>query len=110
MTDGKLVRDRIPEIIRARGEKPTVHTVDGDRLFDALIAKLSEEAQELRRAPQAHQVEELADLVEVIRGLAAHLGIDPQNLEVVTASKREERGGFTQGLWLEMESSPNDLP
>ena len=110
MTSGKLVRDRIPEIIRARGEDPMVHTIDGDRLFDALITKLSEESQELRSAPPTHQVEELADMLEVICGLASHLAIELEDLEELRASKREQRGGFTKGLWLEMCSSPNHQP
>ena len=104
MMEGKLVRDRIPEIIRARGEEPIVHAISGGELFDALIAKLSEETEELRSASTADQAEELADLLEVVRSLALHLGIDLEKLEEVVASKRERRGGFADGLWLEMPS------
>ena len=101
---GKLIRDRIPELMRARGEEPGVQTINGERLFNALIAKLVEESEELRSAATADQIQELADMLEVIRALASHIGIDLQDLENVTASKREERGGFTKGLWLEMQA------
>jgi predicted house-cleaning noncanonical NTP pyrophosphatase (MazG superfamily) len=104
LAEGKLVRDRIPEIIRARGEEPIVHAISGEALLDALIAKLAEESEELRSAAIADQAEELADLLEVVRAIALHLGIDLQELEEVGASKREERGGFAEGLWLEMPS------
>jgi predicted house-cleaning noncanonical NTP pyrophosphatase (MazG superfamily) len=104
LAKGKLVRDRIPEIIRARGEEPIVHAISGEALLDALIAKLAEEGEELRSAAAGDRAEELADLMEVVRAIALHLTIDLQELEAIVASKREERGGFAGGLWLEMPS------
>ncbi|WP_406039425.1 hypothetical protein OG799_28535 [Micromonospora sp. NBC_00898] len=41
---GKLVRDRIPEIISAGGEIPEVQVLGAEDFFPALIAKLHEEA------------------------------------------------------------------
>lgn len=46
MTDGKLVRDLIPDLIRQSGRMVEVHYLTGDDLMAALGAKLVEEAQE----------------------------------------------------------------
>jgi predicted house-cleaning noncanonical NTP pyrophosphatase (MazG superfamily) len=101
MADGKLVRDRIPEIIREQGREPIVRTIQGAELFEALVAKVAEEAEELRLSVgRADQMEELADLLEVVNAIARHLGIELSEVEAVAGTKRTRRGGFTKGLWL----------
>ncbi len=102
---GKLVRDRIPEIIEATGVEPQVRSLQGDELLDALIAKLGEEAAELRAAKDSERVEELADVLEVIDALAAHLGISVQEVQQTAEIKRALRGGFGKGLWLATPSN-----
>ncbi|WP_189239026.1 nucleoside triphosphate pyrophosphohydrolase [Planomonospora parontospora] len=47
---GKLIRDRIPEIIEAAGRTATVRVLDEAELASALTAKLAEKAEELRQA------------------------------------------------------------
>ncbi|KUI17404.1 hypothetical protein AU191_08840 [Mycolicibacterium acapulense] len=97
---GKLVRDRIPEIIEASGRTARVRMLQGDELFNALLAKLHEESDELRTAPIDDRVEELADILEVVYALAAYVGVDNASLRRVADAKRKQRGGFTRGLWL----------
>lgn len=46
----KLVRDRIPELIRASGRTPVIRTLSDDEYWAALDAKLDEEVVELRAA------------------------------------------------------------
>ena len=68
-TDGKLVRDRIPEIIEAAGGQATARLLDQAERLPALLAKLQEESDELRAAASpAVQSEELADVLEVLPG------------------------------------------
>jgi predicted house-cleaning noncanonical NTP pyrophosphatase (MazG superfamily) len=81
-----------------------VRIVAGDELREALLCKLNEEAAELRSAPENERIEELADILEVVRALAQYLGIDMAELERVAAAKRAERGGFAYGLWLVSET------
>ena len=102
----KLVRDRIPDIITAAGKRPVSRIVTGDELLDALLAKLHEEGEELRQAVGADRAEELADLFEVIRGLAHHLRLDMDQLTEIANNKRSQRGGFEQGVWLETVDNP----
>lgn len=42
----KSVRDKIPEIIRSKGETPIVQTMNDEEYISALEAKLSEECSE----------------------------------------------------------------
>lgn len=100
MTTGKLVRDRIPEVIKADGRKPKVRRLSGEALLAALDGKLDEERAEFIAAEgDEAKCEELADMVEVIIALACQHGCDEAGLMEIVARKREERGGFSEGLF-----------
>ncbi len=101
---GKLVRNRIPEIIRSTSRTPQVRVLDGEELREALLSKLEEETCELRTASASQRLEELADIYEVIQALARNFGIDMNRLGRVADAKRAERGGFDGGLWLVSDS------
>lgn len=97
---GKLVRDRIPEIIRAGGGDPVV-TVLGDADYrEALLEKLFEEAAELREASAAGVAEEIADVLEVLRAVAHVHGYEWWDIEKIAEVKRTERGAFLERLHL----------
>ncbi|MEV6235185.1 nucleoside triphosphate pyrophosphohydrolase [Lentzea sp. NPDC051838] len=87
----KLVRDRIPEIIRANGEEPVTEIADAERYHELLRDKLSEEVAEFL---ESGEVEELADVLEVLHALARAAGVTPSELERIRAKKAAERGGF----------------
>ncbi|MDX6740262.1 NUDIX domain-containing protein [Actinocorallia sp. A-T 12471] len=91
------MRDRIPELIRASGGRPDVRTADPAEMRRLLLAKLWEEADEFSAEPS---VEELADVLEVVRALADGIGCDAVELERVRAAKAAARGGFAEGLVL----------
>ena len=95
---GKLVRDRIPEIIRASGKTCTTRTLTPDEAIPALDAKLSEELQEYLADGS---LEELADLLEVMMAVTAARGHAFSEVEDLRRRKADARGGFTQRLWLE---------
>ena len=100
--EGKLVRDRIPEIIEAAGGQPSTRVLDKAERLPALLAKLQEESDELRAAPSpGEQSEELADVFEVIKAIASELGQPWNEIEATAAEKRAERGGFGDGIWLQ---------
>jgi predicted house-cleaning noncanonical NTP pyrophosphatase (MazG superfamily) len=98
---GKLVRDRIPEIIEADGRVPMRRTLTEDEYGDALLAKLQEEASELAGAAPADRLEEAADVYEVLLALVAHTGHSLEDLTRAADRKRTERGGFLGRVWLE---------
>ncbi len=94
----KLVRDKIPDRLRAEGLEPVV-TVD--RTHHPLFAKLHEEADELAlTVDREATVEELADVYEVWRSLCYRFGVQQSEVTQRAAAKREEKGGFEEGYIL----------
>jgi predicted house-cleaning noncanonical NTP pyrophosphatase (MazG superfamily) len=96
-TYNKLVRDKIPEIIRADGRECDTAIVTGDEKYKLLEAKLEEEVNEFL---EDKNLEELADVMEVLFGLADSLGYSEEDLLKARDKKREERGGFKEGIVL----------
>ena len=99
MTTGKLVRDGIPQIIRDKGQAPIITVADETEYRLRLREKLGEEALEyLNASSDGEAIEELADVLEVVRALAVLHGADAGQLEKVRAAKAEARGGFEQRI------------
>lgn len=97
MTEGKLVRDRIPDIIRQSGLRPCVHTAAPEEYRRRLRAKLQEEVAEFLDSDTDDAPEELADILEVVYTLAADLGLSPGQLEQLRERKAAERGASPVG-------------
>jgi predicted house-cleaning noncanonical NTP pyrophosphatase (MazG superfamily) len=97
----KLVRDGIPRIIEADGGRPVTRVLDRAGYLAALRAKLIEEAEEARAASDRQLRSELADVLEVLRALAAAHGMSWEDVVAEAARKRDERGGFDQRIFLE---------
>lgn len=97
ITYNKLVRDRIPEIIRSSGKACMTETLSAEEYVRMLDAKLDEELAEYHID---QNIEELADLLEVIYAAAAARGWTPDSLEKVRAKKARERGGFEKRILL----------
>jgi predicted house-cleaning noncanonical NTP pyrophosphatase (MazG superfamily) len=96
-TYNKLVRDSIPAIIEATGAACETEILsDADYLF-LLDAKLDEELAEYH---QDQNIEELADLMEVIYACAKARGYTVAELESVRAEKAAKRGGFDRKILL----------
>ncbi len=98
----KLVRDRIPDIIEASGKKCTTAVLGDAEYLKQLEKKLSEEWNEyLTSKDVCAQVEELADILEVIYAIAEAKGVTIEELEAIRAKKAEERGAFKERILLE---------
>ena len=93
----KLVRDRIPEIIEASGKHCKTAILSEEEYLKLLDAKLDEELAEYHKD---QNIEELADLLEVIRAAAIARGYTLEELENVRAKKAEKRGGFSRKILL----------
>ncbi|MGQ0773085.1 MAG: hypothetical protein ACT4NY_01480 [Pseudonocardiales bacterium] len=95
---GKLVRDRIPEIIQRAGLTPVVETASPQDYGRYVRAKLKEELEEYL---SSGDVAEVADLIEVCFAAAALHGVSPDELLAIAQDKRQQRGGFDERLiWL----------
>ena len=93
----KLVRDRIPEIIEASGKTCVTEILSDEEYLKMIDAKLDEELAEYH---QDQNLEELADLTEVIRAAVIARGYTLEDLERVRAEKTAERGGFEKMILL----------
>ncbi|MCC3412005.1 MULTISPECIES: nucleoside triphosphate pyrophosphohydrolase [unclassified Microcoleus] len=96
----KLVRDRIPDIIRESGNECETAVLSDEEYRQALRQKLIEEAAEVAAADGENLIRELADLYEVIDALMASYGISGDRILNAQAKRRENRGGFAQKIML----------
>ena len=94
----KLVRDKIPEIIRANGGQPKTRILDDKEHLEALVAKLKEEMEEFTAEFEA---EELADIQEVVHALRDAIGKTHKELEVIRLKKAAKNGAFKDKIFLE---------
>lgn len=98
----KLVRDKIPERIERNGEHAVFHTLLPNERRAALNAKLAEEVEELSHARSAAEVlEEASDIYEVLLATLAEESRGAGDLVQHADQKRLERGGFSEGIFLE---------
>ena len=88
----KLVRDRIPDLIRATGTEPRTRTADPAEYEALLRDKLTEEVAEFLASDG--DPAELADILEVVYAVADALGVSRESLERLRAAKERERGAF----------------
>jgi predicted house-cleaning noncanonical NTP pyrophosphatase (MazG superfamily) len=93
----KLVRDRIPELIRASGTEPKVRLASADEMLALLMRKLQEEVDELKAEPG---IDELVDVAEVLARIATQLKIDPSTLVEARVKKAQTHGRFNEGIVL----------
>lgn len=93
----KLVRDKIPEIIEASGRKCITEVLLDKEYLQMIDAKLDEELDEYHKGPN---IEELADLVEVIYAAAVARGYTIEQLEQARKEKAADRGGFEKRILL----------
>ncbi len=93
----KLVRDLIPEIICQSGRRCSVEILPLEEYIQMLDKKMGEELAEYLKD---QNVEELADLLEVIRAIAVARGYTLEDLERVRADKAAKRGGFEKRILL----------
>ena len=99
MGNKKLVRDKIPEIIRKNeGRIALTHHAADEEYWGKLKEKLQEEVDEFMNDENE---EELADILEVIHAICDHKKINPKYLELFRQKKAEERGGFKDKIILE---------
>ena len=96
-TYNKLVRDLIPEVIKKSGKECDIEIANMEQRTGLLEAKLMEEVNEYL---EDKNLEELADVMEVLFGLAHNLGYSEEDLLNKRKEKLEERGGFKKGIIL----------
>lgn len=93
----KLVRDRIPEIIEASGNKCEIEVVSDEVALEYLYKKLTEEVGELL---EDKNLDEIADCLEVLFAIGAKYGYSEDEVLGRRDEKKLKRGGFEDNLIL----------
>jgi|AntAceMinimDraft_11_1070367.scaffolds.fasta_scaffold04667_2 predicted house-cleaning noncanonical NTP pyrophosphatase (MazG superfamily) len=98
----KLVRDLIPEKIIATGKSPVTHILSDKEYQHELFRKLEEEVSEVIDAKnKEQQIEELADVQEVLLALYKSLDIQCEEVTGAGRKKRKQNGSFEKKIFLE---------
>jgi predicted house-cleaning noncanonical NTP pyrophosphatase (MazG superfamily) len=100
-TYNKLVRDRIPEIIKATGKTLTTRTLSEEEYLTELKKKSFEELEEYHDAEtRENAIEELADLMEIVHAFAKARNMTLDEIEVIRREKAKKRGSFDKKVFL----------
>ena len=95
----KLVRDKIPEIIAGDNGKTCVTRImEDDEYLETLNKKMKEELKEYL---ESGEVEELADLEEVLRAILDVKKVSYEEFEKIRNAKVDKRGAFKKKILLE---------
>lgn len=97
----KLVRDNIPNIIKNNGETPIIRILTNEEYKQELEKKLYEEYQEVLESSGEDRVEELADMLEVIKALAKLENKYLEDIINIANQKNSKRGSFNDKIFLE---------
>ncbi|OJD58706.1 phosphoribosyl-ATP pyrophosphohydrolase [Bacillus sp. N35-10-4] len=101
-TYNKLIRNKIPQIIKANGKTPTTRILSEDEYIKEICKKTEEELTEyLEATTKEHKLEELSDLLELINALAEYEGATLEEIDKIRRKKAEERGGFQNRIFLQ---------
>ncbi len=95
---GKLVRDKIPQIIQADGKSPIIRTLSEEDYLKELDKKLNEEVAEYQADKS---IEEMADVLEVLYAICEARGHSLEELEQVRKEKSDKRGAFKERIYWE---------
>ena len=97
----KLIRDRIPGIIKKSGEIPHCRVLDQREFFEALKKKILEEAKELIAAKDRKEIiNEIVDILEIVDALITEIGVSKLEICTLRRRKNQKRGAFKKRLFL----------
>lgn len=97
----KLVRDKIPEIIKKDNKQCVTEILNDEKYTIELKKKFIEEMDEYQSAKTDDEaLEELADILEIIQSLAKVHGSTINKVEAIRKEKAKKRGGFEDKIFL----------
>ncbi len=105
---GRLVRDRIPELVKEAGHDVKFRQLTAEEKPRFLKQKIATEAKELLEADVGREKEEVSDLLEAMEAFITARGLEREDLRRVKEHKRKQRGGFDRCFVVESTSEPED--
>ncbi|MED3322607.1 nucleoside triphosphate pyrophosphohydrolase [Bacillus thuringiensis] len=110
-TYNKLIRNKIPQIIKSNGKTPTIRILTKDEYIKEICKKTQEELTEyLEATTKPHKLEELSDLLELINALAKHEGTTLKEINKIHKKKAKERGTLQNRTFLIKPTPHKPLP
>lgn len=101
----KLCRDKVPEIIKAKGFECEVRQVDHDEYKREIIRKVFEEASGVsNHSGREGLVKELSDLMITVNAVKKEYGISDEELNQAIAKNVAEKGGYDERYYLSWSS------
>ena len=98
MEKSKLVRDKIPQIIKNNGDKSVFHIASDEEYGSKLNEKLIEEVNEWS---SSQTIGEMADIFEVITAILENNKRSIEKVADVQNDKRNEKGSFKNKIILD---------
>ncbi len=93
----KLVRDKIPQICKENGQIANIRELNDEEYLKELNTKLKEEVFEYL---ESEEIEELADLEEVLLAIVEAKKIAYDDFEKIRLDKTQKRGAFKDKIFL----------
>lgn len=97
-TYNRLVRDKIPELMLKEHELPTTRILSDEEYIEELNKKLEEEVKVYL---ENENVEEMVDILEVIRAILEFKGSTYEEVEEKRIKKAKKKGTFKEKIYLE---------
>jgi len=107
----KLVRDKIPEIMKNKKQNPKTVIIKNDSEYlSALNKKLIEEVNEYLESSSKDNSEntkyEIADILEVIEAICKLKKYNADTIKDYKLKKKKEKGSFEKRILLLLEKQP----
>ncbi|MDO8341389.1 MAG: nucleoside triphosphate pyrophosphohydrolase [Candidatus Woesebacteria bacterium] len=97
----KLVRDKIPEIIKSKDAKAKFRKLTSKQFKKYLLLKVEEEASALQTIKSKEEItNELADVIEVIEEIKKFMKISEKEINIEIKKNMDKKGGFNKRLFL----------
>lgn len=93
----KLVRDRVPEIIKASGRNCDYRTLSNAEVLLALQDKLLEKANNFAKNPTE---EEISDIMELMDAIVDKFGFEQMHIDYLKLKNRQAKGGYQNNTYL----------
>lgn len=98
----KLIRDKIPEIIKKNNQIPKIKILNKSEFINALFKKLTEEIKEVieAKADKKELKKEIGDVYEVLNAIIKFCNLNKNSIIALQNKRRQERGAFNKKLFL----------
>ena len=93
----QLVKDNVPKILKEKGSKPHIRTLNDNEYISELEISLDEY---VARYTETGGMNELADIMELVYAIAKFKGYDQTKFNALVADRKKKYGGYDNRTYL----------